>query len=281
VQAQAKFGSLARFLVADMTQRLPFPDQSFDAVMSNVAMHMFPDGVTRAVFAQVGRLVCVGGVFVFHVNSLEDRPLRARNLPARELEPDYVAEASGQTMHFFSEAHLRELLAGWRQVELVPVPIHKTGEPFKHVWRGIAAAERPPQPTHCSVIQGCGPLPARRTACQGATASTRAAERCWCSSVSAARSAIMPLLLTQAKQSTRRAFRQQEDAIPDGSRPLLLSRVHGSPTRCDGESSGGPGEDCLRRRGRSSVRGRVHGDRCEASTIRLAAPCGEFARGRS
>ncbi len=139
-QAQAKFGSLARFLVADMTQRLPFPDGGFDAAMSNVAIHMFPDGVTRSVFAEVGRVVRPGGLFVFHVNSLEDRPLRARRLPARELEPDYVAEESGQTMHFFSEAYLRELLAGWQEVRLVPVlvPHHKTGEPYKHVWRGIA-----------------------------------------------------------------------------------------------------------------------------------------------
>ena len=139
-QAQARFGSLARFLVGDMTLRLPFPDGSFDAVMSNVAAHMFPDDVTRTVFAQVGRLVRAGGLFVFHVNSLEDRPLRARRLPARELEPDYVAEESGQTVHFFSEPYLRELLAGWQQVQLVPVlvPHRKTGEPFKHVWRGIA-----------------------------------------------------------------------------------------------------------------------------------------------
>lgn len=139
-QARARFGSLARFLVADMTRQLPFPDGSFDAIMSNVAMHMFPDSVTQALFAQVRRLVRVGGLFAFHVNSLEDRPLRARSLPARELEPDYVAEESGQTMHFFSEAYLRELLAGWERVELVPVPVphRKTGEPFKHVWRGIA-----------------------------------------------------------------------------------------------------------------------------------------------
>jgi SAM-dependent methyltransferase len=139
-QARARFGSLARFLVADMTRRLPFPDGGFDAVMSNVAVHMFPDDVTRAVFGQVGRLVRAGGLFVFHVNSLEDRPLRARRLPARELEPDYVAEESGQTVHFFSEAYLRELLAGWRQVQLVPVsvPHRKTGEPFKQVWRGVA-----------------------------------------------------------------------------------------------------------------------------------------------
>ena len=139
-QAQARFGSQARFLVADITGRLPFPDGSFDAVMSNVAVHMFPDRVTRAVFAQVERLVRPGGLFVFHVNSLEDRPLRARRLPARELEPDFVAEESGQTIHFFSEAYLRDLLAGWQQVELVPVlvPHRKTGEPYKHVWRGIA-----------------------------------------------------------------------------------------------------------------------------------------------
>lgn len=139
-QAQARFGSLARFLVADMTEQLPFPDGSFDAIMSNVAMHMFPDDVTRALFTQVRRLVRVGGLFVFHVNSLEDRPLRARSLPARELEPDYVAEESGQTMHFFSKAYLRDLLAGWEQVQLVPIPVphRKTGEPFKHVWRGIA-----------------------------------------------------------------------------------------------------------------------------------------------
>ena len=138
--ARARFGSMARFMVADMTQPLPFPDGDFDAVMSNVAMHMFPDGETSAVFAEVGRLVRPGGLFVFHVNALEDRPLRARRLPSRELAPDYVAEESGQTMHFFSEAYLRGLLAGWQQVELVPVPVphRKTGEPFKHVWRGIA-----------------------------------------------------------------------------------------------------------------------------------------------
>jgi SAM-dependent methyltransferase len=139
-QATARFSSVARFMVADMTQRLPFPDAAFDAVMSNVALHMFPDGVTRAVFAEAGRLVRPGGLLLFHVNALEDRPLRSRWLPARELEPDYVAEESGQTMHFFSEAYLRELLGGWQEVHLVPVPVphRETGELFKHVWRGIA-----------------------------------------------------------------------------------------------------------------------------------------------
>jgi hypothetical protein len=77
---------------------------------------------------------------MFHVNALEDRPLRARWQPARELEADYVAEESGQTMHFFSETYLRELLGGWRELHLgsVQIPHRETSEPFKHVWRGIA-----------------------------------------------------------------------------------------------------------------------------------------------
>jgi SAM-dependent methyltransferase len=54
-QARARFGSMVRFAVADIAQRLPFTDGGFDAVMSNVAMHMFPDGVTRALFAEVRR----------------------------------------------------------------------------------------------------------------------------------------------------------------------------------------------------------------------------------
>jgi hypothetical protein len=99
---------------------------------------MFPDRVTRAVFAEVGRVTRPGGLFLFHLNALEDRPLRARRLPARELEPDYVVEESGQTMHFFSEAYLRELLVEWQELHLAQVPIPETGEPYKQVWRGIA-----------------------------------------------------------------------------------------------------------------------------------------------
>jgi SAM-dependent methyltransferase len=119
-QAQARFGAAVTFSVADMTRRLPYADGAFDAVMSNVAAHMFPDRVTRSLFAEIGRLVRPGGLFVFHVNSVDDRPLRARRLNARELEPDYVREESGQTMHFFSAAYLRDLLADWRQVASFP-----------------------------------------------------------------------------------------------------------------------------------------------------------------
>jgi SAM-dependent methyltransferase len=110
-QARAKFGSSVSFFVADMALPLSFPDGSFDAVMSNVALHMFSDRVTRLVFAEIRRLVRLDGLFLFHVNALEDRPLRVRRRPVvHELEKNYVLEQAGQTMHFFSEAYLHELL---------------------------------------------------------------------------------------------------------------------------------------------------------------------------
>ena len=140
-RAQARFGSNVRFLVADMALPLPFRDASFDAVMSNVALHMFPDRVTRLVFAEIRRLVRPDGLFLFHVNAIEDRPLRARCRPVvRELEQDFVLEESGQTMHFFSDRYLRELLKQWSDLRLDPIGItrRETGEKFKQVWRGVA-----------------------------------------------------------------------------------------------------------------------------------------------
>ena len=124
-----------------MAEPLPFSNESFDAVMSNVALHMFDDTVTHSIFTEVARVISVGGLFVLHVNALEDRPLRASWRPVvRELEENFVLEESGQTMHFFSEEYLRELLHGWRRVrlEFVEIDDRVTGKPFKRVWRGVA-----------------------------------------------------------------------------------------------------------------------------------------------
>src|SRR6516165_9635711 len=95
--ARDRFGNAVRFLVADIARPHPVQDASVDAVMSNVALHMFPDAVIRSVFAEIRRMVRPGGLFLFHVNAIEDRPLRARWRPvARELEPDFVLEECAQ-----------------------------------------------------------------------------------------------------------------------------------------------------------------------------------------
>jgi SAM-dependent methyltransferase len=143
-QARNRHGQAADFIVADVAEGLAFPSGSFDAVMANVSLHMFSDAVTRAILAEVGRVLGPGGLLLLHVNADDDRPLRARRRPvARELEPDYVLEEAGQTVRFFSREYLTDLLRTWEIVTLEHVELddQKTGEPFKRVWR--VAACRP------------------------------------------------------------------------------------------------------------------------------------------
>jgi hypothetical protein len=96
------------------------------------------------------------GSFVFHVNALEERSLReCQRVRAQERESNYVLEQSGQTVHFFSDDCLQELLQPCREVHLEPVesahpsardrsPIAArgrstdAGEPFTRIWRGSA-----------------------------------------------------------------------------------------------------------------------------------------------
>jgi SAM-dependent methyltransferase len=139
--AAAKAGPSVRFVLADMAAGLPFAAACFDAVMANVSIHMFSDALTRALVQDVHRIVRPSGIFVFHVNALEDRALRTqRKGPPRELEPNYVLEADGQTMHFFSDEYLGDLLREWRDVRLEYVEI-ASGTRNSHfkkcVWRGV------------------------------------------------------------------------------------------------------------------------------------------------
>jgi len=93
--------------------------------------------------SEVRRIVQPQGLLLFHVNALEDCPLRAkRTPPVRERAPKDLLEADGHTMHVFSAAYRRELRTGWGEVhlELIESAAHPTGEAFTCVWRGVAHA---------------------------------------------------------------------------------------------------------------------------------------------
>jgi len=112
--ARAKRITSAEFLQADMAKPLPLSDKSFEAVFSNVALHMFDDVTTRGVVAEVKRVLKPNGQFIFHVNSLDDRELRAQRKPVlRELDENRIQEEDGQTVHFFSKEYLESLFDAW------------------------------------------------------------------------------------------------------------------------------------------------------------------------
>jgi len=128
------------FRQGDIGLPLPYAEESFDATISNLVLHSFPDDVVRGIVREVGRCLRPGGLFLFHVNSTEDLPRRtAIQIPEWRLGPCFFVLAGGQTMHFFSRAYCESLLAGWVDVRLEAVTSHDArGAPVKSVWRCAA-----------------------------------------------------------------------------------------------------------------------------------------------
>lgn len=138
-RAKATEGGLAvDFRVGDMAETFPFPDQVFDAVMSNVAFHSFPDRLLRSIMGEIKRILKPAGLLLLHVNSTEDLLYRPKKR-VRELEPHFYLEEDGQTVHFFSEGYCRELLADFLIVELTHLRLHdQIWTQPKCVWRCMA-----------------------------------------------------------------------------------------------------------------------------------------------
>jgi SAM-dependent methyltransferase len=141
-RATDAYGDVVDFRVADIARGLSFGDASFDAVMANVSLHMFPDTTTRSIFDDIRRVLRPNGLFLCHVNALDDRPLRERARPiAHELEPDYVLEQAGQTVRYFSYDYLVSLLTRWEIVALDHRALehgHGAASFQKRVWCAVA-----------------------------------------------------------------------------------------------------------------------------------------------
>jgi len=136
----AKAGMEVAYQQHDIARPLPYPDNSFDAVVCNLTLHMFPADTASAITAEVARCLEPGGLFLFHVNSTDDLPYRSKlQPPVVELGGGMYSFGKGQTMRFFSETACRQLLADWHIHTLEAVTmLRPDGEIQKCAWRVIA-----------------------------------------------------------------------------------------------------------------------------------------------
>lgn len=137
-------GAAVSFRQGDIGLPLPYQSAAFDAVLSNLLLHAFDGSVLRSIIAEVRRCLRPSGLFLFHVNSTEDVPLRLARQPAeRQLGPCSYVLAGGQTMHFFSRSDCDVLLAGWSMLDLEAVTSFSAdGLALKHAWRCAAQDKR-------------------------------------------------------------------------------------------------------------------------------------------
>lgn len=98
------------------TRNLPYPFQaeSFDIVYAHLSLHYFSAQLTRQIFSEIARILCVNGRLLSLFNSIKD----AENGSGAQLEPGYYELSSGDRKRFFSAEEMPSLLPPPLAIEL-------------------------------------------------------------------------------------------------------------------------------------------------------------------
>ena len=103
------------FVEGDLRDPLPFPDGSFDVVVSGFALHYFRDAEMRRIVAEVRRVLTPQGLLIARVNSTAAHDHGFGQ--GEEIEPR-VFNVNGRIKRFFTADDVRKYLAGWHIVSL-------------------------------------------------------------------------------------------------------------------------------------------------------------------
>lgn len=103
-----------QFSTLDIRQPLPYDQEQFDVVYSNLALHYFSDEKTREIISGIGRVLRVGGLFIFACKSYD-----SLHGSGDEVEPNVLVSPTGATIHLFTEEYVETLLSGTFDIELL------------------------------------------------------------------------------------------------------------------------------------------------------------------
>lgn len=136
----AHIGLDVAFLEHDIATPLPYRDAEFDAVISNLTLHMFRAELAAAIVDEITRCLAPGGLFMFHVNSTDDFPYRSKlQPPVVALSDQLYRFGRGQTMRFFTGSDCRALVSGLSLLHLEAIRmLRPDGQVQKCAWRCIA-----------------------------------------------------------------------------------------------------------------------------------------------
>ena len=118
----------------DMTQPLPFADNSFDVVFANLSIHFFSESDTRSLIAEVKRILKDDGIFVGSCNSSKAYKYIADC--SSVLEDGFYREDGGRTVRLFDKAQFNRFFADWQEVVLVETETVRFNK-SKNMWEFI------------------------------------------------------------------------------------------------------------------------------------------------
>ena len=98
---------LIKFQVLDMSKgALPFEDSEFDVVYSHLALHYFPDDITKKLFSEIKRVLKPNGIFAALFNTVEDPEIPE----LKEIDKNYYLETkTGIKKRYFDLEYLKKL----------------------------------------------------------------------------------------------------------------------------------------------------------------------------
>ncbi|PIR47658.1 hypothetical protein COV06_02480 [Candidatus Uhrbacteria bacterium CG10_big_fil_rev_8_21_14_0_10_50_16] len=105
-------------LVVDVRNVLPFEDEVFEIVFSNLGLHYFSEKETRGIFNEIHRVLASKGKFCFTMNNRHDP---ATNTMKQIEEGLYLDQERDIEKSYFSLDQIRRLLRGLFVIELLDV----------------------------------------------------------------------------------------------------------------------------------------------------------------
>lgn len=95
--AKQKSSASIKLQKVDSSEPLPFADQSYDAVYAHLSLHYFDKETTEKIFADIHRVLKVGGLLVALFNSAEDPEISE----GKEIESNFI-DLHGVCKRYFS-----------------------------------------------------------------------------------------------------------------------------------------------------------------------------------
>lgn len=117
------------FKNVDLTQPLPFADNSFDIVYSHLALHYFNQTITQQLFNEIHRILKTGGVFATLVNTHHDPEV----LESTPIEPEFWLSPVGIEKRFFSIDSLKRMVKNQYQI----IILDEHGETYKDTIKNL------------------------------------------------------------------------------------------------------------------------------------------------
>ncbi len=120
-----KEGLNIKFMELDISDRLPFEDNSFDIVYSHLALHYFSGEKTKEVFQEIHRVLKPQGLLASLFNTIEDAETSDPNYTL--IEKDFYKSPEGLLKRYFSVGSLKNVIG-----ELfTPIILDNKGETYK------------------------------------------------------------------------------------------------------------------------------------------------------